>query len=567
MNNTNARLLDLRKFLSDFKADAILIPMNASFSNYDSESSDIRLISGFSGSNGRAVVSLDNAILSVDGRYTTQASRQVDLSYWTIEEYPAITTQHMIMKLLSPGDTLVVSSMAHSYQSYLNLKQFVENNDRSLKTIDHHPVLNYREQQDIAEKIVITDDSCINNRVDFLKSKLADHEGMLIANKETISWIFGIRKSKVSKDKNPLANVIAFIPKNDKPILFCDLKCDNNQFFDCCDFNQFLNVMSSFKKITIKASYTYVPAFFVLSLIEQGFDVQPTKGNYASLEYIKTDEEIIAQKEGALETSISFIKTLAYVDYYVRKGEKITEKDAIGYFENKHAIDLSFNPICASGNNTSIVHYNPDMGNNSIICNESLFLFDAGFHFQNSTTDVTRTIYIGSNPNNEFKKIYTIILQAFIFYSMAKYPDNTPACCLDALCRYYIWQHGFDYSFGTGHGVGNYRSVHEAPRVSKTSKDLITKNMITTVEPGYYTDSYGIRLENMLLSVEHDNMLSFETITYIPFCYALIDPSILNQESINWLNNYHSEILRKFLPVFKNDPITTSWLQQNTRIF
>lgn len=569
MNKPNENLRHLRCVLNNLGVDAILIPMRCGLDNYDSSISDICAISGFSGSNGRAIVSQSKAILAVDGRYTTQAMRQTDNSLWKIEKYPECTVMSMIMEVLKEGDTVAISAMAHSYKSYINLVNQIKTAGFKVKTIDPHPVVQYRKEDTKNNRIIITESENIKNRINLITQRLGDDQILLMANKETISWVFGTRMMNLAINKNPIANAIVLLNKDKKPIMFSDLDVADNDFFEFYRFEQFQEVVNSFKSFFIKVNYSHAPAYVVLFLIENGFNIEQTNDNFAIFEQIKTHKEIIDQKDGAKETSMAFIKMLAYVDYYVRNGEKITEKDASGYFESQKAIDFSFIPICATGKNTSVVHYVPDVDSNSTINKDTLFLFDAGFHFENSTTDMTRTIYTGDYPTEEFKNVYTIILKSLIHYSMCKFPNNTYACSLDTVCRYYMWQNGLDYDFGTGHGVGNYRSVHERPRIGENSPDRITSGMITTVEPGYYTDDYGIRIENMLLSVIDDktNMINFETITYVPFCHCLIQEKMLDNETISWLNKYHAEVSRTFLPVFKNDPIVTSWILQNTKIF
>jgi Xaa-Pro aminopeptidase len=278
---------------------------------------------------------------------------------------------------------------------------------------------------------------------------------------------------------------------------------------------------------------------------------------------IKTPTEIEDQIIGAHKTAESFIRMLAHVEHIVANGGQITEIEAVSFFKNKEAIDFSFVPICACGKNTAIVHHQASDG---IVKNESLFLFDAGFHFENSTTDMTRVVYIGNKISSVFKKVYTIILKSVIHYSMARFPNGTKGSCLDSICRYCMWQNSMDYHFGTGHGVGNYRSVHQKPAISSGSNDRIMGNMITTVEPGYYTDDFGIRLENMLASIEEpDGYVTFETITYIPFCHKLIDFKMLDKKERDWLCNYNKRILNEYLPLFSGDRITTDWVIENTK--
>jgi Xaa-Pro aminopeptidase len=373
-----------------------------------------------------------------------------------------------------------------------------------------------------------------------------------------------VRKEKLGEDKSPLANAIAFIPESGKSVIFSDLPIADNNRFDHYSFDDFEGVMSGFKGHTIRVNYSQIPAYFVVRLTENGFNIVSDQKIHRS--YVKNDSEIEDIRQGANETSLSFIKLLAHVDHIVRAGRKISEKDAIDMFKNSKAKDFSFRPICASGKHTAIVHYTDGNTGDNIIENESLFLFDSGFHFDNSTTDMTRVLYIGDNCPQRFKEIYTIVLKSVIFYSMCKFPENTECGCMDTISRYHMWKHNMDYNFGTGHGVGNYRWVHESPHISRSSKDPMKCGMVTTIEPGYYTSDYGIRLENMLLTVMDDtNMLKFEVITHVPFCNKLIDKSLLAEDEIKWLNDYNSEILEKFIPVLQGDDISTAWLMENTK--
>ncbi|MDR2074979.1 MAG: M24 family metallopeptidase [Holosporales bacterium] len=551
MNNI---LEEIRSFLSD--KEAILTPIKCSFDNYENKISSLELLSGFTGSSGIAIVSKTNAILCVDGRYTTQARKQTDQKIWKIEQSPQYSVENMIRDVMSAGDTLVVSLLAHSYKSYLKILEITKSIDVNVRSIIEHPITRYKENGYNENRIVVMDDW----------HEMDTSDGaILTASKDTISWIFGIRKEKLGNDKSPLVNAIALISETGKPVIFSDLPIanNNNNKFDYHPFDSFEQVMLEFKNYTIKANYSQIPAFFLVNLLKSGFNIVSDQKTHRL--YTKTDSEIEAEKYGAFETSISFIKLLAHVDYLMKTGHKISEKEAVAMFKNPKAIDFSFKPICASGKNTALVHYTDGDTSNYIIENEALFLFDAGFHFDNSTTDMTRVLYFGDNCPQEFKNVYTTVLKSVIFYSMSIFPENTECSSLDTISRYYMWKHNMDYDFGTGHGIGNYRWVHESPRIAKESKDQMKCGMVTSIEPGYYTENYGIRLENMLLTVHAPNgMLQFEVLTYVPFCNNLIDKSLLGLDEIEWLNNYNSEILQKFVPIFQDDDISMAWVKENT---
>jgi Xaa-Pro aminopeptidase len=151
-------------------------------------------------------------------------------------------------------------------------------------------------------------------------------------------------------------------------------------------------------------------------------------------------------------------------------------------------------------------------------------------------------------------------------FSTAKFPARIKASAIDSIARYEVWKNGYDYQFGTGHGVGSFGNVHEPPRISQISPSIMKEGMVVTVEPGIYEQYLGIRLENMLLTRNSvDNgFLEFETLNYIPFCWKLIDRSMLTDFEVSWLSSYHKSICDKFTGYFENDSVTSRWLRKNT---
>jgi Xaa-Pro aminopeptidase len=461
--------------------------------------------------------------------------------------------EDLIKNTLQVNNTLIISLMAHSYASYLKILAITKEIGINLKTITKHPIIQYRIINQNDNKLVITDEG-------------HDIEGtnILVSDKSTISWIFGIRKKKMAKDKVAIANALAFIPDTGKPIVFSDIPVEKNEKFDFCSLLDFTKIISQQNiKSPIKINYFQTPAYFVIELLNKNISIVNDLQTY--MQYTKNKTEAENMKEGAFETSVSLIRFLAHLEYNVQNNKKISEKEAVAMLQNPRAIDFSFKPICATGTNTAYVHYDGYRETNCLIENESLFLIDIGFHFKNSTTDMTRTLYIGNNCPAEFIKVYTIVLKSLIFYTMSKFPENFLSSSLDAICRYHMRQYHLDYNFSTGHGVGNYRLVHESPTIGQYSSELIQKDMVTTVEPGYYTKDFGIRVENMLLSAQdqNSNFLHFETLTLIPFCNKLINRDLLSTEEINWLKNYNTQIWQRMRPIFLEDEITINWLKTN----
>ena len=233
--------------------------------------------------------------------------------------------------------------------------------------------------------------------------------------------------------------------------------------------------------------------------------------------------------------------------------------------------DISFDTISGSGPNGAIVHYRVNEASNRTLQEGELYLCDSGGQYDDGTTDITRTIAIGE-PNEKERRAYTMVLKGHIAIALARFPKGTRGVDIDALARMSLWQHGMDYAHGTGHGVGSYLSVHEGPQsISRRGMQEFLPGMIISNEPGYYrAGAFGIRLENLFLvreAMEIDGgdqpMMGFETLTLAPFDLRLIDPAILTDEELHWLNAYHGWARRQIEPLV-TEPVA-NWLANATR--
>jgi len=229
--------------------------------------------------------------------------------------------------------------------------------------------------------------------------------------------------------------------------------------------------------------------------------------------------------------------------------------------------DLSFESIPASGPNAALPHYHlPPKGGRHIKQNE-MFLIDSGGQYLDGTTDVTRTVIIGT-PTAEMKDRFTRVLKGMIAISQLRFPAGTTGAHIDVLARASLWDGGFDFDHGTGHGVGSYLSVHEGPqRISKTGYVALKPGMIISNEPGYYKlGHYGIRTENLLLVSEPSKipgtdrpMMSFETLTLAPIDRNLINAQMLTRAELNWLDVYHARVLAELGSLVQDEALP--WLK------
>ena len=233
--------------------------------------------------------------------------------------------------------------------------------------------------------------------------------------------------------------------------------------------------------------------------------------------------------------------------------------------------DLSFDTISGAGPNGAIVHYRAAPATERRLEPGSLYLVDSGGQYRDGTTDITRTVAVGT-PTPEMKDRFTRVLKGHIALAMARFPVGTTGSQLDALARYSLWQAGLDYDHGTGHGVGAYLSVHEGPhRISKVANSIaLQPGMIVSNEPGYYkTGAYGIRIENLVAVKEAKiegadrRYLEFETLTHAPIDLACVDAGLLTDAERAWLNSYHARV-RDIVGPQVDEP-TRAWLAEATR--
>ena len=235
--------------------------------------------------------------------------------------------------------------------------------------------------------------------------------------------------------------------------------------------------------------------------------------------------------------------------------------------------DLSFDTISGAGPNGAVIHYKVDAGSNRTIAPSSVYLVDSGGQYDDGTTDVTRTVWIGPGaPPDEVRDRFTRVLKGHIAIATAVFPAGTSGGQIDALARVPLWAAGLDYAHGTGHGVGSFLAVHEGPqRIAKPTGaqsgtgEPLRAGMIVSNEPGYYKPgTYGIRIENLVLveprtiAGAESDMLGFETLTLAPIDRALIDRSLLTVVERAWLDAYHDRVASTVGPLL--DAVARAWL-------
>ncbi len=288
----------------------------------------------------------------------------------------------------------------------------------------------------------------------------------------------------------------------------------------------------------------------------------------------KNPVEIAGARAAHRRDGIALTRFLHWLSTSIDEIDEIQAAERLAQFRAETSLlqDISFDTISAAGANGAIVHYQATLQTNKKLQPGSLYLVDSGGQYLDGTTDVTRTIAIGT-PSAEQKKQFTRVLKGHIRIATCRFPKGTTGAQLDVLARHALWQAGFDFAHGTGHGVGSYLSVHEGPHSisKKPNKVALKPGMIISNEPGYYKENaYGIRIENLITVTEAQPieggelaMMGFEILTLAPIDLNLVEATLLNEEEIAWLNSYHQRVFAEIGAALENE--ARSWLVQATR--
>ena len=584
------RLARLRQELSTRGLDGFVVPRSDEHQGEYVPPRGQRLawLTGFTGSAGLAVVLRERAALFVDGRYTLQATQQVDGSLFDthhlIDEPPA----HWIGGALKAGTVLGYDPWLHTPQEVERFRAAAEKAGAALRAVADNPLDRVWPGQPAAPLAPVVPhaegfagESAQSKRARLARA-LAD-EGVaaaVLTMPESIAWLLNIRGGDVPHTPLPLSFAIL---RNDASVTW---------FIDRRKLAPGLERHLG-NAVTVATPDELGPALDMLA--GEGGRVQADPASAASWIFdrlaaagakihraadpctlpkaCKNTVEVDGTRAAHRRDGAALTRFLAWLANEAPKGglSEIAASDRLEAFrsEGQYFRDLSFPTISGAGSNGAIVHYRAMPETEKRLEPGTLYLLDSGAQYLDGTTDVTRTVAIGE-PTAEMRDRFTRVLKGHIALALARFPKGTTGTQLDAFARRGLWQAGLDYDHGTGHGVGSYLGVHEGPqRISKASSTQpLLPGMIVSNEPGYYkTGAYGIRIENLVLvqpsngSAERE-MLGFETLTLAPIDRNLIEPSLLDDEEIAWLNAYHAHVREVLTPLV--DPATARWLADAT---
>jgi Xaa-Pro aminopeptidase len=294
------------------------------------------------------------------------------------------------------------------------------------------------------------------------------------------------------------------------------------------------------------------------------------------LKAVKNSVEVAHLKQALIDDGAAMVKFFVWLYRSMREGEDMSELKASRKLEALRAeVDgfrhVSFESIMGYGPDGALNHYSVDEESDKPVKNENIFLIDSGGNFLHGTTDTTRTIPMGE-PTQLQKEDYTAVLSSMLELLMLEFAEGANGAQLDGVCRQVLWKHGRHFKHGTGHGVGFGLEVHEGPQnISGRSTEKMMLGMISTIEPGCYrAGKHGVRIENMVHTVlgqdsEFGRFFKFENLTLCPINTDLIERSMLPAHQIEWLDNYHVEVLEKLSPLLNAEE--REWLAHECRPF
>ena len=560
---TQTKLKKIRSLMQQQSIDCYLVPHTDEFSNefLPPYSRRLEWISNFSGSAGDVLILQKKAYLLVDGRYTIQASQEVNKKCFHIFNYKDNSILNILSKTSNKNLTIGFDGNIEKFKKIKRLQNSLQRNfsftaikenlidsiwkNRPKKIIStpfkYHKIFHGENKLIKIKKIL----NHINkNKVDAYVSTSCD----------SICWLFNIRAQDL--EYSPLLMARSIIHKNGDCFIFSDQKSLKDE------------IVSGKIRIIYKSLEHFNNHFKENKDLVNSYLCAPNEISYNSFQSIKKISGRVVFKDNIID-NLKSIKnkieqdgmrnahirdgiTLTKFIYWIKRiqTKTINEISASDYLDNlrsknKNFFSLSFPTIAGSGPNGAIVHYRASKKSNRKIKNNDLFLVDSGAQYFDGTTDVTRTIAF-QKVTKEQIKMYTLVLKGHIAVASSIFSPNERGRLLDKKARKFLLNKKYNFDHGTGHGVGSFLNVHESPpSISKVSKSKFNKGMVVSNEPGFYKkNKFGIRIENLVLTKKLKNKYYFETLTLAPLEPKLIDYSLLTIQEKKWIKNYHNNVFK-----------------------
>ncbi|CAF1499323.1 unnamed protein product [Rotaria magnacalcarata] len=610
MNSSSVLLNNLRQLMKSKKyfneiIHAYIVPTTDPHKNeYVADRYKRReFISNFTGSNGTAVITDNQALLWTDGRYFCQAEHELDSTCWKLmrdgtKDVPSIT--NWISRNLEKNSFVGCDPQLLSINEWKEWKDTLEQADKQLVPIEINliDILWDKQRPELPQESIWKHDiqfsgASISEKLLKVRTKMNEYQvnHLILHRTDDIAWLFNLRGGDIPYNPVFLSFSIISI---DHLKLFVDLnklsesikndlENENIQIYSYDLFYEQLKEDVQFQDPSHKFFVSPSCNYAVQTIISKKQLVIQDDIVY-ELKAIKNPCEIQGMKQSHIKDGVALCSYIHWLEENIQKNETITElsgaeKLRLFRCQQQNYLYDSFETISASGKNASIIHYKPTEESDKTITSNELYLVDSGGQYKEGTTDVTRTLHFGQ-PTDFEKECFTRVLKGFISLASCLFPPNTTGARLDSFARRALWDVGLDYRHGTGHGVGCCLNVHEGPQSIGTrirSDSYLVSGMILSDEPGFYLDDkFGIRIENCVVVIKKNSTyayydekwLTFEQLTMVPIQTKLIDRSLLTDHEIDYINKYHEQVRQHIGDEIKKQNLQESlleWLEINTQ--
>jgi Xaa-Pro aminopeptidase len=568
--------------------DAFIMPHEDEHQNEYLPAANDRLAwaTGFTGSAGAAVILKDRAAVFVDGRYSLQVRDQVDTGLFEVRDLIDGGVPDYLETTLGQGQVVGYDPRLHSPDALERLRAAARKAGAELKPVAANPLDeawgDARPGQPSApvvpHPLEFSGEPSSEKRArigEALKAQGADVA--VITAPASIAWLFNIRGGDVIRSPLPLGQAILLA--DGRALLFLDPAKVTPGLADWLGADVTLEApaslpaaLAALKGKTALVDPAVSSAWYFEALEGAGAAVLRRPDPTVLPRACKNPVEVEGARQAHIRDGAALVRFLHWLDQSQAGGRLPDEIEVVSRLESfrettNALMDLSFDTIAGAGPNGAIVHYRPVERLNRRLEPGSFLLVDSGAQYLDGTTDVTRTIAIGT-PSDEMKQRFTLVLKGNLALARARFPAGVAGSQLDALARAPLWSAGLDYDHGTGHGVGSYLGVHEGPQgISKRAGGAaLQAGMIVSNEPGYYKPgAYGIRIENLQVVTPAAEiaggerpMLGFETLTLAPIDRNAIARDLLTDEERTQLDAYHARVLRIVGPLVPED--VRAWL-------
>ncbi len=591
MQPINEKLTSLRTYLKTTDLDAFIIPTNdPHFSEYvPSHYACREWISGFTGSAGTVVVTLDKAALFTDSRYFLQAESQLQNTTIELKKIglpDSETIEQYLLRNVKKGGKVGLDKMLFTVNEFQKLEKGLQ--DLTLQAVDD-PFLNLWDNRPsllkspafILDKVYSGADA--TEKLTIFREHIGSGTTSILLALDEIAWLLNIRSTDVSY--NPLAVAYAIIYPEKVALFigdktrFYDENCQTlaQQNIEILPYENFIDHVKHFSKEEVMVNLNKISVGIYQILLDKGCKITFEKENCGTITLLKSQKnttEIDGFRKSMIADGVAMVKFLYWLNEGIVK-ESVTEYTIVKKLYEYRSLGKlfkgeSFSSIVGHLENGAIVHYHVEESSAKKITPKGFLLIDSGGQYLTGTTDLTRTIHL-SSPTDQEKRDYTLVLKGHIAIARAKFTAGMRGAQLDMLARQPLLQHNLNYLHGTGHGVGHFLCVHEGPQNIRMDENPVTlrPGMILSNEPGVYrTGQYGIRIENLVLVIEDienefGKFMKFETLTLCPIDTKPIDKSLLTEQEIGWINQYHQRVYSTLSPHIQESQVK-EWLSTAT---